>query len=315
MIGFLLRRIVALFSILFIASFLIFGALYIAPGKPETFLVGGRTLSPEILASIREQYGLNDPFLVRYWHWLSQAATGDFGQSLVNRQDVSSLLVSRLPTTMTLALMASALIVVLGVGLGVLAGWRGGWVDTAIVSVSGFGLAVPTFFAAAILMNLLAVQTPIFPVFGSGQAGLDRLWHLTLPAMALALPSTAVVARITRTAVLEERHSEHVALAFTRGIQGRLIMRRHVLRNALMPISTIVGVNVAGLIAGAAIVEHAFTLNGVGALLVDAVQQKDFAVVQAVSLLLVVSFGLMNLTVDMLYAALDPRVQTGGALR
>ncbi len=303
---------VALLGILLVGSFLVFGGLYLAPGKPETFLVGGRTVSPSVLASIRAQYGLDDPFFVRYWHWLSGVVTGDFGKSLVTRQPVTSLLESRAPTTLTLTLMAAVIIVVLGIAFGVLAGWYGGRLDSLIVSVSGLGLAVPTFFAAAILMELFAVQTGLFPVYGAGEGLGDRLWHLTLPAVSLALPSTAVVARITRTAVLEERESEHVALAFTRGLPRRLVMRRHVLRNAMMPISTIVGVHVAGLVAGASVIEHAFTLNGVGALLVDAVQQKDFAVVQAVSLLLVLVFGLVNLAVDLLYAVLDPRVQTAG---
>ena len=312
MLSFFVRRVVALLGILLVSSFLIFGAVYVAPGRPETFLVGGRTVSPSVLASIRAQYGLDDPFFVRYWHWLSGAVQGDFGKSLFTRQDVSEMLASRLPTTLTLTGLAAVLIIVIGVGLGVTAGWRGGLIDTAIVSLSGVGLAIPTFFAAAILMNLFAVQVQWFPTFGSGDAGLDRLWHLTLPSIALALPSIAVVARITRTAVLEERFSEHVTTALIRGLRRRLVMRRHVLRNALMPVTTIVGVQIASLIAGATIIEYAFTLNGVGALLVDSVQQKDFAVVQAITLILVAVFGLVNLLVDMLYTVLDPRMRLGG---
>lgn len=313
MLSFFVRRIVALLGILLISSFLIFSAVYVAPGRPETFLVGGRTVSPSVLASIRAQYGLDDPFFVRYWHWLSSAAQGDFGKSLFTRQDVSVMLMNRLPTTLTLTALAAVLIIVLGVGLGVIAGWRGGLIDTAIVSLSGVGLAIPTFFAAAILMNLFAVQVRWFPTFGSGEAGLDRLWHLILPSLALALPAIAVVARITRTAVLEERFSERVTTALIRGLRRRLVMRRHVLRNALLPVTTIVGVQIASLIAGATIIEFAFTLNGVGALLVDSVQQKDFAVVQAITLILVAVFGLVNLLVDMLYTVLDPRMRLDGA--
>lgn len=313
MLSFFVRRVVALFGILAISSFLIFAAVYVAPGRPETFLVGGRTVSPSVLASIRAQYGLDDPFFIRYWNWLSSAVQGDFGKSLFTRQDVSEMLSDRLPTTITLTCLAAVLIIVFGVGLGVAAGWRGGLIDTAIVSLSGVGLAIPTFFAAAILMNLFAVQVQWFPTFGSGESGLDRLWHLTLPSIALALPSIAVVARITRTAVLEERFSEHVTTALIRGLRRRLVMRRHVLRNAMMPVTTIVGVQIASLVAGATIIEYAFTLNGVGALLVDSVQQKDFAVVQAITLILVVVFGMVNLLVDMLYTVLDPRMRLDGA--
>jgi peptide/nickel transport system permease protein len=312
MVAFLARRFAALVAILTVASFLIFGAMYVAPGSPESFLVQGRTVTPEVLASIRAQYRLDDPFIARYWDWLTGVLSGDFGQSLVNRQQVTSLLESRLPTTLTLTAYAAILIIIVGVGAGMWAGWRGGWIDTVIVSISSVGLAVPTFFAAAILMNLLAVQVGWFPVFGSGAGVADRMWHLTLPALALAIPSSAVVARITRTAVAEERGAEHVVTALTRGLAPGLVMRRHVLRNALLPIITIVGVNIAALIAGASIIEHAFTLNGVGALLVDAVQQKDFAVVQAIALILVAAFGVVNLAVDLLYAGLDPRVQSAG---
>lgn len=312
MLRFLIKRLSALIAMLLVSSFLIYAALYAAPGSPESFLVQGRTVSPEVLAAIRDQYGLDEPFLVRYWHWLTGVLTGDLGQSLTTRQDVASLVASRIPTTVWLTAYAALLIVVLGIAAGVIAGLRGSVVDTVVLIASSVGFAVPTFFAAVLLMSVFAVTLGWFPVFGSGSGMADRLWHLTLPAVALALPSIAVVARVTRTAVVEERGAEHVSVALARGVPWRLVARRHIVRNAMLPVTTIVGVNVAALIAGATVVEHAFTLDGVGALLINAVQQKDFPVVQAVALLLVAVFGVVNLVIDVLYAVIDPRVQLGG---
>ena len=306
---FVVRRLLALVGVLIASSFLVFAAMYAAPGSPENFLVQGRTVSPDVLAAIRQQYSLDDPFLVRYWNWLLNVLQGNFGLSLQNRQDVGELLANRLPTTFMLVTMAAILIVIFGIGLGVVAGLRDGVVDKVVILTSNLGFAIPTFFAALILMSIFSVGLGWFPVFGSGEGFLDRLWHLTLPAIALSLPSAAVVARITRTAIREERGSEHSVMAVARGVRNGLVVRRHVIRNSMLPVTTIVGVHIAGLIAGSFVVEYAFTLDGIGTLLVGAVQRKDFAVVQAIAIILVAAFGVMNLIVDLLYAAIDPRVR------
>lgn len=307
---YVLRRLLALVGVLIVSSFLVFSAMYAAPGSPENFLVQGRTVTPEVLAAIREQYSLDDPFFVRFWNWLTNVLQGDFGQSLTNRQDVGDLLANRLPTTLSLVALSALIIVILGIGLGIIAGVRDGIVDKIVLLGSTVGFAVPTFFAALLLMSVFSVGLGWFPVFGSGTGFLDRLWHLTLPALALALPSAAVVARITRTAIREERDSEHSVMAIARGVPARIVLRRHVIRNSMLPVSTIVGVHIAGLIAGSFVVEYAFTLDGLGTLLVTAVQRKDFAVVQAIAIILVAGFGIINLLVDLLYAAIDPRVGT-----
>ena len=306
--SYVIRRLLALVGVLLVSSFLVFAAMYAAPGSPENFLVQGRTVTPEVLAAIRKQYSLDDPFFVRYWNWLLAVLQGDFGQSLTNRQEVGDLLANRLPTTLSLVALAAIIIVVLGVGLGIVAGLRDGVVDKVVLLGSTIGFAVPTFFAALLLMSVFSVGLGWFPVFGSGTGFVDRLWHLTLPAFALALPSAAVVARITRTAIREERDSEHSVMAIARGVPARIVQRRHVVRNSMLPVSTIVGVHIAGLIAGSFVVEYAFTLDGLGTLLVTAVQRKDFAVVQAIAIILVAGFGIINLLVDLLYAAIDPRV-------
>lgn len=307
--SFVVKRLVALLGVLFVSSLVVFGAMYLAPGSPENFLVQGRTVSPEVLAAIRAQYSLDDPFLVRYWNWLSGVFTGDLGRSLLTQQDVATLLSSRLPTTAFLTGYAAVLILVFGIGLGVFAGTRAGVAEKILIFGSNLGFAVPTFFAAIVLMSIFSVGLGWFPVYGAGTDFFDRIWHLTLPALALSFPSIAVVARITRTAIREESDSEHVLMAIARGLPKRFVLWRHTIRNSLLPVTTVVGVHIAGLIAGAFVIEYAFTLDGIGALLVGAVQRKDFAVVQAVALIMVVAFGLINLIVDLLYAVIDPRVR------
>ena len=306
---YLTGRIAALLGVLLISSFLVFGSMYLAPGSPEQFLIGNRSMSPEVLASIRAQYGLDDPFLLRYWNWLVNVFHGDLGRSIISRQDVGTLISDRLPTTLALTLFAALLIIVLGVGFGILAGLRpNGFFGNLVLIGSNLGFAIPTFFAAMLLLTVFNVWLGWFPSFGSGEGFTDRLWHLTLPAFALSLPSIAVVARITRTSIMEERESEHVIMAIARGVRRRIVVQRHIIRNSLLPITTILGVHIAGLIAGGFVVEYAFTLDGIGNLLVEYVQQKDFAVVQAVALVLVAIFGVINLLIDMFYVAIDPRV-------
>ncbi|MCD5348187.1 ABC transporter permease [Agromyces sp. H3Y2-19a] len=306
---YVLKRLVALALVLLVSSFIVFSGMYLAPGSPEQFLVQGRTVSPEVLDAIRAQYGLDDPFLVRYWNWLIDVLHGDFGRSLLTQQDVSTLIESRLPTTLFLAAYAAILIVLLGVGLGILAATRSGAFEKVVVFGSNLGFAVPTFFAALVLMALFGANLGWFPVSGSGEGFADRVWHLTLPAIALAFPAIAVVARITRTAVREEQGSEHVVMAVARGVPKRIVLGRHTIRNSMLPVTTVIGTNIAGLLASAFVIEYAFTLDGIGSLLVNSVQKKDFAVVQAIALIMVLAFGLINLIVDLLYAVIDPRVR------
>ncbi|QIK63920.1 ABC transporter permease [Leucobacter viscericola] len=307
--AYVLRRIGALIAVLIVSSFIVFSGMYLAPGSPEQFLVQGRTVSPEVLEAIRAQYGLDDPFLLRYWHWLIDVLQGDLGRSLLTQQDVSSLIASRLPTTLFLAAFAALLIIIFGVGLGILAATRSGVFEKLVVFGSNLGFAVPTFFAALILMFLFGSNLGWFPVSGSGTGFTDRVWHLTLPAIALAFPGIAVVARITRTAVREEQDSDHVVMAIARGVPKQFVLWRHTIRNSMLPVTTVLGTNIAGLLASAFVIEYAFTLDGIGSLLVNSVQKKDFAVVQAIALIMVLAFGLINLIVDLLYAVIDPRVR------
>jgi peptide/nickel transport system permease protein len=308
---FLLRRLAMLLATLLVASFLIFSSLYLAPGNPIAVLSGGRTLPPDSIKILEARYHLDQPFLTQYWLWLTGVLHGDFGISITIRENVSTLIASRIGTTAALVLYASILIVIFGVGIGLIGGLRPGLIDTSLVVVTSISAALPSFVAAIVLILVFSVSLAWFPALGTGSGFVGTVYHLTLPAVALATSSLAIVARVTRASVREEFAREHVQTAISRGIPYSVMVRRHVLRNAAIPITTISGITIVSLIAGAAVVERAFGLNGLGAYLVAAAASKDFAVVQGISLVLVAAFVVMNVVVDILYAVLDPRITLG----
>jgi peptide/nickel transport system permease protein len=305
------RRLLRALGTLLVSSFLIFAALYLAPGSPIGYLTHGHTLSPGAIHSIEAQYHLNKPFLERYWLWLTGVLHGDLGRSTITRESVTSLLEPRLGVTFTLVAMGALLIVVGGIFLGVLAGVRGRRTEGAVLAGTTIGMAIPSFVTATILINYFALKLGWFPVYGAGSGFGDRLWHLTLPAISLALGLVAYVALITRAAVRVEMGSEHSDTARGRGLREGLVIRRHVVRNAMIPVVTVSGITVASLVAGVAVVETAYELPGIGAYLVQSVNSNDFPVVQAICLILVVVYVVVNAVVDVLYLLLDPRLRKG----
>jgi peptide/nickel transport system permease protein len=309
---FVLWRFVGLCLTLLVASFAIFGALYVQPSNPIAFLAHGRELSPQSIAALRAEYHLNQPFLTRYWDWLTGALHGQLGESLVTKVPVSTLIAGRIGTTAFLLAYGSVLIVVFGVALGIVSALRRGVIGGAITAGLTLGLAIPSFVAAIILLTVFAVQLDWFPAYGQGTGFTDQLWHMTLPAVALALSSMAYMSRLTRSAVREELGREHVDTARGRGIPRGLILLRHVIRNAMIPITTVSAITIAALMVGTAVVETAFGIAGLGSLLVQSVADGDFAVVQGIALLLVTGFVVINTIVDVLYGALDPRISTVG---
>jgi peptide/nickel transport system permease protein len=287
--------------------------MFLAPGDPATLLVGGgKPPSPTVIAAIHREFHLDDPFLELYWRWLSGFLRGDLGRSLAYRDTVGHLLADRIGNTLLLAGYATLLILLAGVALGTLAALRGGRTGTLTTVFTSGTMAVPTFVAAVLLIWIFAVKLPWFPVYGSGDGLIDELRHLTLPAVALAFSWVAYVAQVTRGAVRAELRSEHVETARSRGVPESIVVRRHVLRNASGPIFAVSGVAVAGLVAGTAVVEQAFGIGGIGALLLDAAAKQDLSVVQAISLIMVGAFVCVNIVVDLVTAALDPRIAREG---
>ncbi|MEV0165962.1 peptide/nickel transport system permease protein [Nonomuraea fuscirosea] len=302
----MVRKLAGLVATLLATSFVIFAASYAAPGDPVTFLAGGKeNLTPEYLAAIRAQYHLDDPFLVQYGRWLGDAVTGDLGRSTQYHDQVSDLMAARLPSTLALVAYASVLFVVFGIALGVLAAVRGGRTDSAVVAGTTFATSVPAFVTATVLISLFGVQLGWFPVMGGGS-----LWHLTLPAVTLALGALAIISRVTRQSMIEQRELDHVSVARAGGLSERLIVVRHVFRGALGPIVTMCGLVTAGMLAGTVTVETAFGLNGIGSLLVNAINTHDFPVTQAVLLLMVAAYIAVTTAVELLHPLIDPRVRS-----
>ncbi|MFE6838365.1 ABC transporter permease [Streptomyces sp. NPDC057705] len=308
---FAVRRVAEMAATLLAASFVVFGAMYAAPGNPASFLLAGRSASPEALASINAQYHLDDPFLTRYLRWLGDVLQGDFGRSITYRTDVSRLLADRLPVTLLLITMALVVVVAVGLLLGRIAAVRGGATDSAILVTTTFAVGTPSFVAAVLLQGLFAVQLGWFPSSGAGEGFADMLWHLALPAVALALYLIGMLARVTRSAMLEALDSEHVTVARSRGVPERQVIRRHVFRNSLGTVLTTGGLIVSTLLVCTILVETAFSIGGIGQLLELSTTTKDFPTVQAISLIIVALFMIVNLLVDLLLPLVDPRVTLG----
>jgi peptide/nickel transport system permease protein len=310
MVELAIKRILLMPVLLVLASFVIFSMVYLAPGSPEAVLLGGKQASPQAYEQVREQYHLDDPFFEQYASWLGRFVSGDLGDSITNQDTAANVIKPRIVPTLELTLLASVLIILTGVGLGVIGALRaGGPFDLGI----SFGVLVAAAVSPAImgllLISVFAVDLGWFPALGLGEGGLDRVHHLILPAIALAASAVALVARTTRISMIRTLGQEFIETARSRGLTNRTVVVKHAFRHALIPVVTISGLIAGYLLSGAVIVEYAFGLNGLGGLLVDSVQSKDFAVVQAIALILVFAFLVINLIVDLLYALIDPRVR------
>ncbi len=312
MAWFVTRRLLALLVLLLVLSLIIFSLLYLAPGSAVQALLGTRPASPQVIHALEAKWHLDDPFLTQYRHWLEGAVQLDFGTSIRTGQSVSASIGGRLGMTAFLGVYAFVIAVVLGVPMGILAALKQrGPIDRATVGVSVLGVSAPAFVTGVVLIYVLGVQLAWFPVYGEGAGFVDRLWHLTLPALALALSGMALLVKITRAAMLEELSKDYVAFARARGASTARVVLRHALRNALIPIVTAMGTLLVALITGTVIVEATFALPGLGNLLVEAVQNKDLPIVQGVVLLLACFVILANLVVDIVYALIDPRIRLG----
>lgn len=305
----LLRWIIAPMTTVLATSFVIFVALSFAPGDPVAQILGGRA-SDEDRAILREQLGLNDNVIARYFHWLGDALQGDLGISVISRQQVTDLLMPRIVTTGTLVLMAAFLIIIFGIALGALGGTRPR-ARSLVNGITGLGVAVPSFVAATVLISVFAVGLGWFPTYGAGSGFLDRIWHLTLPAISLSIGFSAYVAQLSAAAISEEVDREHVVTAVGRGLPRSLVLRRHVMRNASIPILTASGLTVAGLVAGSVIVETAFAIDGLGSLLVKSISSKDYAPATAIAVIIVVVFVTITTLIDLIQVRADPRLRKG----
>ena len=307
---FILRRLAIAIPLLLIVSFGVFALVHLAPGDPVRALLGSRASDPATLAAIRERYHLNDPFIVQYGKWLWQVLQGDLGRSIQGSQLVTSAIRQRLGLTIFLGLMSSFLVLFFGILLGMLAGFRRGTrLDRGVVMFGVFGISSPAFVTGILLLYLFGVVIGWFPIFGAGRGFLDRFWHLTLPAVALALSIMAIVVKITRAAVIQELDKDYVVFARARGLSPLRIVFGYVLRNALIPVVTAAGLIIVGLVANAIYVEVTFALPGLGSLTVEAVQRRDIPLIQGTTLVFAAFVILLNLLIDLAYILIDPRIR------
>jgi peptide/nickel transport system permease protein len=313
---FVLRRLGALLVLLAIISFGVFTLLHLAPGDTVRALIGSKQATPELIAELRDQYNLDESFLTQYWIWLSGALQGDLGVSSITGSSVIETIRARLPVTLFLGVYAFVITMVVGVSLGVASALRKrSLVDRSIVGLSVIGVSMPVFVSGILVLYLLAVQFPIFPAFGAGSGFVDRLYHLTLPAVALALTVTTFILKLTRAAMIEVLDQDYVAFARARGVPAWRVVFSYALRNALIPVVTAGGLLLGALLTGAVLIEVVFALPGLGALLVDSVEAKDIPMVQGLAIVFATTIVLVNLLTDLLYLYVDPRIryQAAGA--
>ncbi|SEL65487.1 ABC transporter permease [Nonomuraea pusilla] len=310
---FALRRLAGTAAVVLLLSIGVFGLLYLAPGSVQQTLLGTRPATPATIAAIQARYHLNDPVAVQYLRWLGGVLRGDLGTSIRTGAAVSGMLGERLPLTLALTGYGTLLAALAGIPLGVLGALRRGRAtDRLVVTAGVVGLSAPPFAVGLLLLVVFALGLGWFPVYGTGEGLADQVWHLTLPAAALAVGAVGLLVRFTRAALVRELEQDYVVFARARGLRAPLVLR-YALRNSLVPVLTAAGLIVTGTLAGTVLVEVTFALPGLGSLLVDSVTFKDVPVVQALALLLTLLVAAVNLLVDVGYSLVDPRVRLGGA--
>lgn len=311
MTTYLIRRLLLAIPVLLGATFLVFSSIRLVPGDPA-IAIAGELATPELVAQVRAEMGLDRPLLVQYGVYLERILRGDLGRSIRSGLPVAQEIVTRLPKTIQLAVLSLLLAASIGIPLGVLSATRpNSWIDSGSMVMALLGVSMPIFWLGLMLMIFFAVLLPrwlelpgpVLPPTGSGT------WkHLIMPTVALAANSMAIQARMTRACMLEVLQADYVRTARAKGVAERLVIYRHALRNALIPIVTIIGLQFGTLLGGAVLTETVFAWPGLGRLLVDAIGYRDYPMIQGAVLVITIGFVLVNIAVDVLYAWLDPRI-------
>jgi len=307
-----LRRVLTLVPVLIAISFVSFLLLAVIPGDPATVMLGADA-SPGALEALRERLGLNRPLLERFVWWLGNAAQGDFGDSLYQNRPVLELVLSRLPVTLMICLLATIVSIVIGVTAGVISAInRNNAVDHVMRVGSLIGLSMPDFWLGLLLILTFSIRWQVFPMTGFVPLGTDfarSLQFFVLPSLALGLTLAGFLTRLTRGSMLEVLSADYVRTARSKGMRPRRVVLRHALGTALLPLVTIIGLNFGRLLGGTVVIETVFSLPGIGRLIVLAITQRDFPVVQAAVLYVAVIYTVINLITDLSYSLLDPRIR------
>lgn len=304
---YVIQRLLAVIPVLFLVSLLVFLMLDLVPGDPVDALISQTqgTISPEDAAILREELGLNDPLPVRYLRWLTDALRGDLGTSIASDQSVLELIAQRIPSTLELTVVGIGLAVVIGFAVGILAALnRGNAIDTLTMAFGTVGVSMPSFWFGLLLLLVFAVELRWFPVIST-----TGWLSLVLPAVTLGFRASAIISRLVRSSLIEVLGQDYIRTARSKGLQNRRVVWSHALKNTLVPIVTIVGLQFGSLLGGAIIVEAVFVRRGIGQLVINAITVRDFPVVQGTILFVALIYVFVNLFVDLLYGFLDPRIR------
>jgi peptide/nickel transport system permease protein len=312
MFAYAVRRVLATIPVMLVVALFVFSLLYIAPGDPAAIIAGDQA-TPADVERIRESLGLDRPYLVRFGDWLWHILHGDLGTSIFTNLPVSHMIAQRIEPTLSLMVLTIVFSIVIAIPLGVLAAWKHGtWIDRAVMVISVLGFSVPVFVFGYLLAYVFALTLDWLPVQGFTPIS-EGVWPflqgLVLPTVALGLIYVALLARITRATMLDVLSQDYVRTAKAKGVGQRAVLFVHALKNAAVPIITVIGNGVALLIGGAVVTESVFAIPGLGRLTVDAILRRDYPIIQGVVLLFSVTYVLVNLIVDLLYTVFDPRIR------
>ncbi|WP_221567292.1 nickel ABC transporter permease [Alkalihalobacillus sp. TS-13] len=310
MISLILRRLLQLVLLLFGISFIVFMSMHISPGDPAS-IIGGPTATESDIEAIRDNLGLNDPVLVQYGNYIAGVLQGDLGFSYQSKESVSEAILTRFPNTLNLAIASMIVAVVIGVTAGIISALKqNSWLDISSTTVALAGISIPNFWLGTVLILIFAVNLQWLPVGGLSAPfwTIEGMKQLILPAITLGTGSAAMIARMSRSTMLEVIRADFIRTARAKGVKEKSVVWIHALRNAMIPVITVIGLNFGFLLGGTIITEQVFAINGVGRLMIEAIAARDFPMVQGSVLLVATLFVLVNLIVDIIYAFIDPRI-------
>ncbi len=312
MLGYITVRLLAAIPVLLIVGVLTFSLLHVAPGDPAA-IIGGTDATPDDIEEIRKQLGLDKPFFVQLALFFKRLLQGDLGTSIFSGHSVGGLIAPRVVPSLSLAIYTLIIALVMGISLGVVAAWKQNtWIDRVVMIFAVLGFSIPAFWLGFNLIWVFALKLSWFPVLGYSPISdgfFQFLWHLTLPAIATAAFSAALIARMTRSSMLDVLREDYVRTARAKGLSERVVLIRHALKPASIPVVTVIGLVFATMITGLVVTESVFAIPGMGRMVVDAVVRRDFPIVQGVIMVLAGSYVFVNLVVDITYAYLDPRIR------
>ena len=312
MFGYIVRRVLATIPVMVVVAVFVFALLHLSPGDPAAIIAGDSATDADI-ARIHAQLGLDRPFYIQFVEWVWGLLHGDLGISIFTNLPVLKLIGQRIEPTVALTISTLIVSVLIAIPLGVLAAWKAGtWIDRVVMVVAVLGFSVPVFVLAYVLIYIFSIATRLLPVQGyvaPGDGLQPFLSHLVMPSIALGLVYIALIARITRASMLDVLAQDYIRTAQAKGLPNENVLIRHALRNAAVPIVTIIGIGVALLIGGVVVTETVFAIPGLGRLTVDAILRRDYPIIQGVILIFSAVYVLINLLVDLSYAVLDPRIR------